>query len=201
MKAVWGFACVMLVVCLVFSSKSASGGLYDDDAKNVKIGDLNSQDYWWSKFNMMMLDLALKQHQPEGKIGLNLVGTINTLNDLAKQYPNHEGIKQWLAHAQEIQNKIDQNAPRNVDWNPDPACPWDESNFAQLWVNLNWAKYCVEQKDWNTARSCLSNVEQNYEFMLKSDRMKYYPEDLRKWVVEHKVEADKLYAEAKARTH
>ena len=37
-------------------------------------------------------------------------------------------------------------------------------------------------------------------FMLKPDRMKDYPEDLRKWVVDSKPEADKLYKAVKEKT-
>src|SRR5205823_2423488 len=115
----------------------ARAGLYGDEGKDVTTGDINSQDYWWTKFDMMMLDLAVKQHQPEGKIGLNLVSTLKRLDDLSKQYPKHEEIQKWKKHAQEVADKIDPNAPRGVPFNP--GCPWDESNFAQAWVNLHWA--------------------------------------------------------------
>jgi hypothetical protein len=40
---------------------------------------------------------------------------------------------------------------------------------------------------------------QNYQIMMAPDRMKNYPEDLRKYVVDNKPEADKLYAAARAR--
>jgi hypothetical protein len=46
----------------------------------------------------------------------------------------------------------------------------------------------------------MQNVMQNYQFMLKPDRMKDYPEELRKWVIETKPAAEKLAAEAKAKT-
>ena len=102
------------------------------------------------------------------------------------------------AHAEEIDKKIDPNAQRSAQF--DARCPWDESNYAQLWVNWHYAKMLLEKKEYGEARSMLQNVEQNYEIMLKPDRMKEYPEDLRKWVEESKPEADKMMAEAKAKT-
>ena len=173
-------------------------GLYSDDEKNATKGELNDQDYWWTKFDMMMLDLAIKQHQPEGRIGLELASTSRRLDDLAKKYPKHEEIQNWKKRVDEVQSKIDSNADRGKPFGPE--CPWEESNFAQLWVNLHWAHVAFEAKDYTTALSCLQNVMQNYEIMLKPDRMKDYPEDLRKWVVDSKPDAAKLYKAVKEKT-
>jgi hypothetical protein len=172
--------------------------LYSDDEKNATKGELNDQDYWWTKFDMMMLDLAIKQHQPEGRIGLELASTSRRLDDLAKKYPKHEEIQNWKKRVDEVQPKIDSNADRGKPFGPE--CPWEESNFAQLWVNLHWAHVAFEAKDYSTALSCLQNVMQNYEIMLKPDRMKDYPEDLRKWVVDSKPDAEKLYKAVKEKT-
>lgn len=158
-------------------------------------GDLNNQDYWWSKFDEMMLNVALKQHQPEGRIGLQLASAIRRSDELTKKFPKHEGVAALKKRFDEVNAKISADADRNKSFGPE--CPWEESNFAQLWVNFNWAKTAMAEKDYATAKSCLSNVRQNYEIMLRPDRMKDYPEDLRKWVEEHKQEADKLSAEAK----
>ena len=147
----------------------------------------------------MMLDIALKQHQPEGRIGLNLASSSKRLDDLAKKYPKHEEIQKWKQHAEEVQSKIDPNADRGKPFGPE--CPWDESNFAQLWVNLHWARVAFDAKDYTTALSCLQNVMQNYEIMLRPDRMKDYPEELRKWVVDSKPEADNLYKAVKEKTN
>ncbi len=189
---------LLFALALLFNPAMIKAGLYADEAKNATNGELNDQDYWWTRFDVMMLDLALKQHQPEGRIGINVAVALRRLDDLAKRYPKHEEIQKWKTRFADVQAKIDPDTNRAVYFGPE--CPWDESNFAQLWVNLHWATLAAGQKDWNTALSCLQNVEQNYQFMLKPDRMKDYPEDLRKWVVENKPEADKLYAEAKAKT-
>src|SRR5438874_2050837 len=121
-----------ILLSLLFTAAPLRAGLYDDD-KKAATGELADRDYWQARWDIMMLDLAIKQRQPEGKIGLNLVSTIKNLEDLAKKYPNHEEIKKMKAHAEEIQKKVDPNASRSEAWKP--GCPWDESNFAQLWIN------------------------------------------------------------------
>jgi hypothetical protein len=188
---------VALATVSFFFPPRAHAGLYDDKDKDITTGDLNSQDYWWTKFDAMMLEIALKQHQPEGRIDVNLAIALRRVNDLVAKYPKHVEIRQWKAHFEEIQAKVNPDAQRSLSFGPE--CPWDESNFAQLWVNLHWAKMLVEAKDWNNAAGILQNVRQNEAIMLKPDRMKDYPEELRQWVVDSKPEADKLSAMAKGK--
>lgn len=187
--AVAAFGCLFAPAC--------GAGLYADEGKDVTSGDLNSQDYWWTKFDALMLDLALKQHQPEGRIGVNVAIALRRLDDLAKKYPKHTGIQQWKARFEEIQAKINPDANRSFSFGPE--CPWDEANYAQLWVNLHWAKLLVDQKDWNNARPILANVRDNYRIMIAPERMKNYPDDLRQWVVNAKPEMDRLSAIAKSK--
>ena len=133
--------CGLAVTCaliLLANPGSSRAGLYGDEAKNATTGELNDQDYWWTKFDMMMLDLAIKQHQPEGHIAVDLASTSRRLDDLAKKYPKHEEIQKFKVQVAEVQAKIDPDADRGKSFGPE--CPWDESNFAQLWVNLHWAK-------------------------------------------------------------
>ena len=86
-------------------SRTRAQGLYGD-GKNTTTGDLMDQDYWWAKFDRDMLELAIKQHQPEGRIDLNLARSINRLNDLIKKYPKHEELPKWKARAEEIEKMI-----------------------------------------------------------------------------------------------
>ena len=190
---------VTCAVAFLVSPGVSRAGLYGDEAKNATSGELNDQDYWWAKFDAMMLELAIKQHQPEGRIGVDLASSSRRLDDLAKKYPKHEEIQKWKQRAAEVEAKIDPNADRGKSFGPE--CPWDESNFAQLWVNLHWARVAFDAKDYDTARSCMQNVMQNYEIMLRPDRMKDYPEDLRKWAVDSKSEADNLYKAIKEKTN
>jgi hypothetical protein len=193
-----GLAVAAALVFLVHPVVSRAG-LYEDDAKNATTGELNDQDYWWTKFDLMMLDLAIKQRQPEGHIAVDLASAGRRLNDLAKKYPKHDEIQKWKTRVAEVQAKINPDADRGKSFGPE--CPWDESNFAQLWVNLHWAKVAFDAKDYDTARSCMQNVMQNYEIMLRPDRMKDYPEELRKWVQDSKAEADKLDQAIKEKTN
>jgi hypothetical protein len=174
-------------------------GLYDDDTKDATTGDLNDQDYWWTKFDMNMLDLALKQRQPEGHIGLNLASTIRRLDELAKKYPRHELIKQWKDKANAVNGKINPGASRGEPFKP--GCPWDEANFAQAWVNYHHGKMLLEANDLNSAYGSFLNVKQNFEILRRPDRMKDYPADLRGWVEGVAAEVDKTFADLKVKTH
>ncbi len=184
-----------LTVPLLLTPAASAQGLYGDAGKTATSGDLNDQDYWWAKFDAMMLEMAIKQHQPEGHIAVDLASSIRRLDDLSKRFPKHQEIAKWKARAAEVDSKIDPNANRGASFGPE--CPWDEANFAQLWVNLHWAKYAFEQKDYNTTLGNLQNVMQNYQFMLRPDRMKNYPDELRNYVIDSKPEADRLYKAVK----
>jgi len=186
-----------LVAALLAVPSGRAQGLYSDEDKNVTTGELNNQDYWWAKFDAMMLELAVKQHQPEGKIAIELANSIRRLDELSKVFPKHQEIAQWKARAAEIESKINPDADRSRSFGPE--CPWDEANYAQLWVNLHWAKAAYAKRDYDTAISCLQNVMQNYQFLLKPDRMKDYPEDLRAYVVDSRPDAEKMYRDAKAK--
>ncbi len=187
---------LLLTAALVaFCARPTLAGLYDDDKKEVTTGDLNNQDYWWTKYDMMMLDLALKQHQPEGSISLELASTKDRLKTLSAEYPKHEEIKKWKEKVDDVLSKINPDAPRGQGFNP--GCPWDESNFAQAWVNFRYAKSKLDANERDEAYGLYLNVEQNFDILLKPDRMKDYPEDLRKWVQDTKPECDKIVADLK----
>ena len=144
---------VAITMLSLAATPVARAGLYDDETKDATSGDLADQDYWWAKFDNMMLDLAVKQHQPEGRIGFNNVQAIRRLDDLIKKYPKHEGLQKWKAHAEEIQKKINPDANRSTPLNA--GCPWEEANFAQIWVNMHWAKASWDEK--NPPSGCRSS--------------------------------------------
>jgi hypothetical protein len=56
-------------------------------------------------------------------------------------------------------------------------------------------------KNKDQAYGLFTNVEQNFEFMLRPGRMDDYPADLRQWVISIKPEVDKLYTQFKVKTH
>ena len=188
---------VCLLVLVGTMAWQSRAGLYEDqDPKNVKSGDINDQDYWWTKYDLMMLDIAMKQHQPEGQIGLDLAITSRRLDDLVKKYPNDDELKTWQKKVNDTIAKIDPNAPRGQGFNP--GCPWDESNFAQLWVNVHWAQMQIDANQMQDARGTLLNCQRNLDIMLAPDRMKNYPEDLRKWVEDSKPKVDDMMAKVKS---
>ena len=186
---------LFLVACLPASTRA---GLYDDETKDATSGDLNNQDYWWAKYDAMMLELAIKQHQPEGRIAVDLGSSIRRLDELEKQFPKHEGIKKWKQRALEVQKKINPDANRSEYFNPN--CPWEESNFAQAWVNYHHGKMQYAAKDYEHAFGLFQNVKQNFAILLKPERMKEYPQDLRRWVEDHRDDVDKTYAELKEKS-
>jgi hypothetical protein len=189
----------LLLYLLLIAAVPASAALYGDEGKDVKSGDLNDQDYWWTQYDMTMLDLCLKQHQPEGKIGLELASTTRRIDDLVKKYPQHAGLKQWKQHADEVVAKIDPNASRGESFKP--GCPWDQSNFGQAWVNWRHAQMQLAAKDEEHAFGLLQNVKQNFDILLKPGRMDDYPADLRKWVTDTNVELNKIYEPLRQKTH
>ena len=190
-----GLMVIGLLCAMCLTRSDAGPGLYGDEGKDIKSGDIDSQDYWWTRFDMMMLDYAIKQHQPEGRIGLNLVSTADRLKKLSKEYPQHEEIKKWSQKVEDVNKKIDPNAPRGEYFKP--GCPWEESNFAQAWVNAHWAKMEMDQNKLDQAYGLYQNVEQNLDILLKPDRMKDYPQELHKWVEDAKPETDKIMDELK----
>jgi len=197
MKFVRDITIIAALAAVVAIPAARAQGLYGDEGKNVTSGDLNNQDYWWAKFDAMMLEIAIKQHQPEGRIAVDLASSMRRLDDLTAKYPKHQEIARWKARAEEVDSKINPNADRGAGFTSE--CPWDEANFAQLWVNLHWAKVAYDARDYATAASDMQNVMQNYPIMLAPDRMKNYPEDLRRYVIDSKPGADKLYQAIKAK--
>ena len=64
-------------------------------------------------------------------------------------------------------------------------------------MNYHYAKSKLDANERDEAYGLYQNVEQNLDIMLKPDRMKDYPEDLRKWVTDAKPEVDKIVADLK----
>ena len=189
----------MLALAALLAAPVSFAGLYDAEKTAATGGDLADQDYWWTAYDMTMLDLALKQHQPEGHIGLNLASTLRRIDNLQKKYPNHAGIKAWKEKAESVNSQINPDADRGTPFKP--GCPWDESNFGQAWVNWRFAQMLLAQKDEDQAFGLLQNVKQNFEILQKPGRLDDYPPDLRKWVTDTSVELNKIYPKLKEKTH
>ena len=138
--------------------------------------------------------LRLKNHEPKGHINVQAAGAIKRLDDLLKQYPNHADLKKMHDHAADIHSKIDPKASRSAPFTPDT--PW-EDRLRQLWVNMHHAQFAHAQGDDKTAAGLLSNIRQNQEILLKPDRMKDYPPELKKWVTDSQAQYDQLAKDVK----
>ena len=82
---------------------------------------------------------------------MDLASTSQRLDDLVKKYPKHGDPQKWKEKVDDVNKKIDpSNADRNAPWKP--GCPWDESNFAQAWVNFHWGKMQIADKQIDQAK-------------------------------------------------
>ena len=102
-------------------------GLYAAEAKSQTSGPIKSRDYWQSKFNAEQLEQAIKDHQPEGAIGLMLISDIRLLDDVLKDHPNHAEVKAWKTRAVQVQKMIGDNFNRR-DTRFKPGCLWDNDS-------------------------------------------------------------------------
>lgn len=175
-------------------------GLYADDTKDKTSGDLDDQDYWWSKWDAKMLEEAIKTRQPEGRIAVAVGGSLRRVNDLAKKYPKHEEIQKWKARFEEVDKKIDPNANRGESFKP--GFPWDMSNFAQAWVNFQWGKMAADSGDVSRAVGLYQNVVYNLKLIAEHpDLFDTMSDEYKKWAADHRTEAEKILEDLKKRNH
>jgi len=192
-----------LAACATFTftaTPARAQGLYGNEGKDKTSGDLDDQDYWWTKWDAKMLEEAIKTRQPEGHIAVNLASAIRRVDDLAKKYPKHEEIKKWKARFEEVDKKIDQNAPRGASFKP--GFPWDMANFAQAWVNYGYGKAKFDAGNVNDAIGLYQNVVYNLKII--HDRPELFdtmPEEYKKWAADTYPEAQKTLDEWKKKNH
>jgi hypothetical protein len=192
----------MLLVSLAFVGNSiAQAGLYNDE-KKIASGDIKDLDYWHAKYYHLMLQAALKSHQPEYLVGNLAEGQIErTMPDLIKKYPNHEDLKKWMAEYQDVVKQVDKNADRTAHWAPDFAY-WDYESYRQAWVNMNLGKMEADVKDWPNAASRYGWAAHNLQILVdrEDEFMKNWPAETIKWVKDTLPEADKLAMEMKQKS-
>jgi hypothetical protein len=175
--------------------------LYGSDSTSVKGGDLLDRDYWRAKWDSIRMDEAIKERQPEGAIMMANIGNIQLLNELIAKYPNHQDLKTWKAHAEDIQKRIDSNASRSDSFKPGSI--WNEHNYKESYVNYNYAKVAIEKKDWAAAHDGLSYAERNLQFLVerikKNDRVAAWPDGAAKWVQDTWADLARLNAQVNAK--
>lgn len=188
----------VLAASVVSAAPAKKKGLYADEDAKVTSGDLNDQDYWWAKFDVMMLEEAIKTRQPEGRVSIDLASLRRKIETLVQKYPAHEGIQKWKARADDVAERIDEDTDRHAPYKP--GFLWAEANYAQAWVNWHWANEAVKANDAQNAKGLLGNVVRNLEMLSKPGRMDHYPADVRAWVEKTLPEAKALQASLPKKT-
>jgi hypothetical protein len=191
---------LLILGALLFLGLPARAGLYDDDANSIKGGDIKDRDYWRAKFDSIQLETAIKERQPEGAIYMAIISQVNLLDDLAKKYPNDEDFKKWKARAVEIKTKIGE-ADRGGSFKPGSL--WNEHNYREAWVNLNYAKIALAQEDWATAKDGSREAEQQLQFLSdrvkNNDRVAAWPDGTAAWVKDSVAENAKMQEQIAAK--
>ena len=177
-------------------------GLYASDATAMTKGPIKSRDYWQSKFNAEQLEEAIKEHEPEGAIALQLISALDLVNGLLKQYPNHEELKAWNARFLQVQKQIGDHFDRSAEFKP--GCLWNADSYIQAYVGYNTAKTALADNDQELAfeMSGLALGKVNYLTAASdSDPMADYPEAARGWIRGIKGELEKIHEDSGKATH
>jgi hypothetical protein len=194
-------ATALTLSILSLGGTNAFAQLYESDSTGVKGGDLLDRDYWRAKFDSIRLDEAIKERQPEGAILLAVISETNLLDELLRKYPNHQDLKKWKAHAEEIKGKISPNANRSDGFKPGSL--WNEYNYKESYVNYNYGKVGIEKKDWAAARDGLNYAERNLGFLVtrikNNDRVAAWPDGAAKWVQDTAADVAKLNVQVNAK--
>jgi hypothetical protein len=190
-----------LMVLSLGTSIARAGGLYDDD-KNVTSGDLKDRDYWRAKWADERIDEAIKERQPEGAIGMELISQVNLLDGLIKDHPKHEQLQKWKAHAVSIQKKIGEDFNRSDSFKP--GCLWNEYAYREAYVGLNCGKVAAADKDWPMAADCFRESAKQLGFLQKrlenNERTANWPPEFVKWINDTKPEVEQLRDDAAKKT-
>ena len=184
---------IATVVAAGVEMPAARAALYSDDATSVTGGPLLDRDYWRASWDSMRLEDALKERQPEGAILIAVIGQIQLLDELIKKYPNDADFKKWKARAEEIKAKIDPDADRRAEFKP--GCLWNEGNYKEAYVNVNYAKTAIDKQDWAAAKDGLNYAERNLGFLRQriknNDRVAAWPPGAADWVTQASEEVAK----------
>lgn len=178
----------------VAASAAPPAPAHATDAATVTAGDLDDQDYWWARFDARMLEDAVRTHQPEGRVAVDLASSIRRLDELAARYPRHAEIARWRARAKEVAARLDPNALRNVAYGP--GCLWGEANYAQAWVNWHWGRMELDAGN-RQGRGLVAHALRNLDLLSAPGRMDHYPAEARQWVVDTRQAAQRLLDETK----
>jgi hypothetical protein len=176
-------------------------GLYGGDQAAMTSGAIKSRDYWQSKFNADQLEQAIKDHQPEGAIALQLISAIQLVDDLLKTYPNHTELKGWRDRFAQVQQQIGDNFDRSAEFKP--GCLWNSDTYMQAYVGYNTAKTALGDNDQELAFEMSGLALSKVNYLTESDdHMPGYPEATKAWIKQIKPELEKInQSSGKATNH
>ncbi len=169
-------------------------GLYDDDLAAVTSGDISNKEYWYAKFTSQKVDNALKTRQPEGAIKDYLPEAIKAYDAALKTYPNHEDIKKWKEKAVSIQGKINPKADW-ASWKSDFY--WADGAFENGWALYHWAKFAMQNNEWDVVYEQARSAHNSLGEYGAQGKMKGWPEDVQKWIVDADTDAQKIWEESR----
>jgi hypothetical protein len=178
----------------------AGSGLYAAEAKSKTSGAIKSRDYWEAKFNADQLEMAIKDHEPEGAIGLMLVSVVHLLDDLSKDYPNHVEVKAWRTRAVQVQKMIGDNFNRRETFKPD--CLWSNDSYMQSYVGFNTAKTAMADKDYDLAFMMSQLAKQKVNYLTESEEhMEHFSPEAKAYIIKIKPELTEIYQTSGKATH
>ncbi len=182
---------------LGLSSGPVKAGLYDDDKTKITGGDILDIDYWNDKWNYERMDEAIKSHQPEGAIAVEVGSLVRNLDELSQKYPNDTELKKWHDHAAEVEAKIDPNANRSESFRD--GCLWREGNYRLAYASYGAGKMAMDAKRWEDAKSWLRMADENLGFLQtrvdKKDRVANWPPEFIEWIKTTRADVQKQRAE------
>jgi hypothetical protein len=183
------------------AAAAPGSGLYANDAASMTSGAIASRDYWQSKFNADQLEQAIKDHQPEGAIALQLISAVELVDGLLKQYPNHTELKAWHDRFTAVRKQIGDNFDRSAEFKP--GCLWNQDSYMQAYVGYNTAKTAMASNDQELAfmMSGLALDKVNILTDPNEDRMADYPADAKAWIKQIKPELEGIHESSGKATH
>jgi uncharacterized membrane-anchored protein YhcB (DUF1043 family) len=175
--------------------------LYSGDATAMTSGAIKSRDYWQSKFNADQLEQAIKEHQPEGAIAMQLISAVQLVDGLLKQYPNHQELKKWHDRFVQVQQQIGDKFDRSAEFKV--GCLWNNDSYMQTYVGYNTAKTALENNDQELAFEMTGLALQKVEWFLESDdHMQDMTAEEKDWIRKVKPELEEIHqSSGKAEHH
>jgi hypothetical protein len=148
-----------------------------DSHEIITSSDLLNMNYWQTKFAALKLGAAIQSHQPRGAIQQLISQLIQNCDEILRDYPDHEVVKQWRYQAQEAQQKIGDNADIAIFRN---NFAWDDYAFEVGWTHYHMTITAAFGGDPGAASH--HAVQALTQLRQVQNRMQPWPENIRHWI-------------------